>query len=84
MMGLLPRSLAGRTLAALCVALLLLFLAMAAVHAVLLARTVDKAAEEILARQLSSLMDSVAAAPEWDRDAIAHGLSRSDLEVHWR
>ena len=83
MMGLLPRSLAGRTLAALCVALLLLFLAMAAVHTVLLARTVDKAAEEILARQLSSLMDSVAAAPEWDRDAIAHGLSRSDLEVHW-
>ncbi|MBX9702114.1 MAG: HAMP domain-containing histidine kinase, partial [Acetobacteraceae bacterium] len=64
-------------------ALLLMFLAMAAIHTVLLARTVDKATEEILARQLSSLMDSIAAAPEWDRDAIAHGLSRPDLEVHW-
>lgn len=80
---LLPRSLAARTLATLVFALVLLFAAMVAAHDALLRRAADRATEEILAQRLASLMDAVAAAPERDRDAVAHGLSRPDLEVHW-
>ena len=80
---LLPRSLAARTLATLILALALLFAAMVAMHDVLLRRAADRATEEVLAQRLASLMDAVAAAPERDRDVVAHGLSRPDLEVHW-
>lgn len=81
--GLLPRSLAARMLATLILALALLFAAMVAMHDALLRRTADQATEEILAQRLAGLMDAVAAAPERDRDVVAHGLSRTDLDVHW-
>ncbi|MBI0537410.1 HAMP domain-containing protein [Roseomonas sp. KE2513] len=81
---LLPQSLAARTLAALTIAFAVLFAAMVGLHDVLLRKAVENGTEELLAQRLSILIDAVAAAPEADRDRLAHALSRADLTVHWR
>lgn len=84
MIRLLPQSLAARTLAALMLVFAVLFAAMVGVHDVLLRQAVERGTEELLAQRLATLMDAVAAAPEADRDGVAHALSRPDLTVHWR
>ncbi|MFC0387691.1 sensor histidine kinase [Muricoccus vinaceus] len=81
---LLPQSLAARTLAALTIAFAVLFATMVGLHDVLLRKAVENGTEELLAQRLSILIDAVAAAPEADRDRLAHALSRTDLTVHWR
>ncbi|MFK4046231.1 sensor histidine kinase [Roseomonas mucosa] len=80
----LPQSLAARTLATLTVGFAILFAAMVGIHDVLLRQAVERGTEELLAQRLATILDAVAAAPEGDRDRIAHALSRADLEVHWR
>ena len=79
----LPQSLAARTLAALTIGFAVLFAAMVGVHDLLLRQAVERGSEELLAQRLATLVDAVAAAPEADRDRVAHALSRPDLEVHW-
>ncbi|MBI0535213.1 HAMP domain-containing protein [Roseomonas sp. KE2513] len=79
-----PQSLAARTLAALTVGFAVLFATMVGLHDVLLRKAVEHGTEELLAQRLSTLIDAVAAAPEVDRDQLAHALSRADLTVHWR
>ena len=81
---LVPQSLAARTLAALTVGFAVLFAAMVGVHDILLRQAVERGTEELLAHRLATLMDAVGAAPEADRDHVAHALSRVDLSVHWR
>lgn len=78
-----PQSLAARTLAALTIAFAVLFAAMVGLHDVLLRKAVEHGTEELLAQRLSTLIDAVAAAPQADRDQLAHALSRADLAVHW-
>jgi signal transduction histidine kinase len=79
----LPQSLAAQTLAALTIGFAVLFAAMVGVHDLLLRQAVERGSEELLAQRLATLVDAVAAAPEADRDRVAHALSRPDLEVHW-
>ncbi|MBC9175968.1 sensor histidine kinase [Pseudoroseomonas ludipueritiae] len=81
---LVPQSLAARTLAALTIGFAVLFAAMVGIHDILLRQAVERGTEELLAHRLATLMDAVAAAPEADRDQVAHALSRVDLSVHWR
>ena len=81
---LVPQSLAARTLAALTVGFAVLFAAMVGIHDILLRQAVERGTEELLAHRLATLMDAVGAAPEADRDHVAHALSRVDLSVHWR
>ncbi|EFH10330.1 sensor histidine kinase [Teichococcus cervicalis] len=81
---LLPQSLAARTLAALTIGFAVLFAAMVGVHDILLRQAVERGTEELLAHRLAALMDAVGAAPEADRDQVAHALSRVDLSVHWQ
>ncbi len=57
---------------------------MVGLHDIMLRRAVERGTEELLAQRLATLMDAVSAAPEADRDRVAHALSRPDLEVHWR
>ncbi|GAV35111.1 Osmolarity sensor protein EnvZ [Roseomonas sp. TAS13] len=83
MIRLVPQSLAARTLAALTIGFAILFAAMVGVHDILLRQAVERGTEELLAQRLSALMDAVAAAPEAERDRVAHALSRPDLTVHW-
>ncbi|MFC7738537.1 ATP-binding protein [Roseomonas sp. GCM10028921] len=80
----LPQSLAARTLAALTVGFAVLFAAMVGVHDLLLRQAVERGTEELLAQRLATLVDAVAAAPDAERERVAHALSRPDLEVHWR
>jgi signal transduction histidine kinase len=79
--GLLPETLATRTVAALLLGFGVLFSAMVGVHDYLLRHAVDWSTEELLSQRLATLLDSVAAAPPDAQDSIARAISRPGLEI---
>jgi signal transduction histidine kinase len=79
--GLLPETLATRTVAALLLGFVVLFAAMVGVHDYLLRHAVDWSTEELLSQRLATLLDSIAAAPRDAQDSIARAISRPGLEI---
>jgi signal transduction histidine kinase len=80
----LPQSFGARTLAFLVVGFGLLFVAMVAVHDVLLRRAADRATEEFLAQRLATLFDVVAVLPAAERARVAEAMSGPETVLRWQ
>lgn len=82
-MAIIPRSIAGRTIAVLIAGMTLAHALSFFAHQFDLLNQLDISNEQYLAERITSIQRVIEDMPATDRDRTAHALSSSTLEVHW-